>query len=63
MGAVVIVLSDGETYVFGPFPDGDAATRWGFHNCKEFEWFWDRLNSPTLPLSAALKVNDNKERK
>lgn len=50
--AVVIAINrtDGEDdTVYGPFPSGDDASRWGFNNFRNHsDWYW-------LPLTAPLK--------
>lgn len=47
--AIVIVIGKDEDRTpeyFGPFVDGDAASRWGFDNCQSqgFDWHWEVLN-------------------
>ncbi len=56
MPAIVIEkLFGGELQVYGPFTDGDAATRWGFenlqHKCEN--WLWQDLIHPKSPYAAA----------
>lgn len=47
---MVIVLHyltrDTDPIVYGPFPSGDAASRWGFDHCKVGEWHWLPLVAP-----------------
>lgn len=40
---VVVIKTDGEPHYFGPFPNGEEATKWGFDNCRGFEWYWQDL--------------------
>ena len=45
MAIVILTMKNGEKAFFGPFKDGDEATKWGFENCKGFEWCWDEVYS------------------
>jgi hypothetical protein len=43
---VVVETIDGKAFkYYGPFEDGKAATRYGFDNFKNEEWFWEILYS------------------
>lgn len=55
MSAVCIARCGEEIEVYGPFEDGEAATRWGSLNLKEpacDSWFWQDLIDPLSPYAA-----------
>ena len=52
MAVVIVKRKNGELQVFGPFADGDQASRWGFANCSGFEWFWDYLTEVNIEEDA-----------
>jgi hypothetical protein len=47
---VILTRTDGELECFGPFANGEEATRWGFDNCKGFEWHWQEISPVNEPI-------------
>ncbi len=52
---VIAAKEDGESDVYGPFPDGEAASRWGFANLSNHPttgngrvWHWEALTPPGI---------------
>ena len=57
--AIVVCIGTDEDKThnyFGPFANGDEATKWGFDNCKGFEWHWQEINPVNLTERQANKL-------
>lgn len=54
--AIVIAKCGDQLEVYGPFPDGDTASRWGFDNLKSpacDEWHWQDMIHPLSPYATS----------
>ena len=49
MKQAIVIVQDAQDpekkHYFGPFKNGDEATRWGFDNCRGFDWHWDDITT------------------
>lgn len=52
---VVMLRSHDNRVYFGPFTDGEEATRWGYVHCEGYEWHWEDL----WPVGEPVKETSN----